>query len=99
VTDTIEELERHRLGQDELRRKQDEDLRHVLAEPQGRRLLWRLIDSAGTFGASYAGEPQATAFNEGRRSVGIALMLEAQRVAQARYVQMLQEVMPKPEPE
>lgn len=60
----------------------DDDLRHVMSSPQGRRVIFRLIQGlANVMGGSYAGEATATAFNEGRRAVGIGLMLEVQRVS------------------
>jgi len=73
------------------RRQAADDIRNIMASAPGRRFVWRLIDGAGTFRAAFAGDAWTTAYNEGRRAVGIALMLEAQRVASAEYVLMLTE--------
>ena len=74
------------------RRKQDEeDLRAVLHTPAGRRFFHRLLVQSGLYGSSYAESPTATAFNEGRRSVAIALMAESQRVAPELYARGLRE--------
>ena len=55
------------------------DLAWLLADPRGRRFYWRLIDRiCGTFGTSIAADPIGTAYNEGRRSIGVALMRRAQ---------------------
>lgn len=74
------------------RRKQDEeDLRAVLHSPAGRRFFHRLVVQSGMYGSSYAESPTATAFNEGRRSIGIALMVEAKRIAPELYARGLRE--------
>lgn len=57
-----------------------DDLRWLLSDPRGRRLFWGLLDKVcGVFASSFAGDPLATAHGEGRRRVGIELMLRAQR--------------------
>lgn len=50
------------------------DARAVLRTPEGRRLLWWLLGEAGTYSTTYSpGDSHGTAFQEGRRNVGIAL--------------------------
>lgn len=78
------------LDADEARRK-DDDLRDALSTPNGRRFVWRLIEGAGAVKASFAGDGTTTAYNEGRRAVGLALMLEAQRVDADAFVRMFSE--------
>ena len=76
---------------DELREQQDEDLRGVLKQVSGRRFFHRLLVQSGLYASSYAEAPTAAAYNEGRRSIAIALMREAQRVAPELYSQGLRE--------
>ena len=59
----------------------------------GQRFVWDVLDRVcGTFGCSYVtGDAQATAFNEGRRSIGVQLMTELQALAPQSYVAMLLE--------
>jgi hypothetical protein len=71
--------------------QRDDDVRAVLSTIEGRRFLWRLLEAGGLWGPSYAETATATAYNEGRRSVAINLMLELQRVAPERYLQALRE--------
>lgn len=74
------------------RQEADNDLRAVLSTAEGRRLLFRWIDrECRTFSASFQGQAALTDYNEGRRSIGIGLMTEAQRVAPELYVLALQE--------
>lgn len=68
------------------------DLRDVLSTVQGRRFVWKQLEQAGVFRLSIAfGEPQRTDFNEGRRSLGLALMAEIHAFDPALYVQMAHE--------
>ena len=70
------------------------DFRTLLELQPGRRFLWRWIDDVtGAFGLSYSGDPLSTAYAEGRRSIGIRLMAEAQAVSSDLYLLMLQEAM------
>jgi len=71
--------------------QRNDDVRAVLATVEGRRFMWRLLESAGLWSPSYAETSTATAFNEGRRSIAINLMLELQAVAPERYLQALRE--------
>lgn len=50
------------------------DLVSVMNTPEGRRFVWQLIGNAGVFQQSFVADATATAFNEGRRSVGLALL-------------------------
>ena len=46
------------------------DLAWLMADPRGRRILWRLWQSTGVFGPAVT-DPAHQAFAEGRRSVGL----------------------------
>lgn len=71
------------------------DLRAVLATPEGRRVLWSIIEGrSGMSRRSYVvGDALATAYHEGRRSVGLDLMAAAQKAAPANYVHMVTEAL------
>ena len=59
------------------RRKQRDvnDLRDILALPQGRRYIWKLWGLTGVFRASYVPkDSNLTAFKEGQRDIGLALL-------------------------
>lgn len=75
----------------ERQKQNDDDMRVLLSSPAGRRLFWRVLTQSGLYSSSYAESPTATAYNEGRRSLGLALMQEAQRVDPARYAMALRE--------
>lgn len=76
-----------------LKRLQEvEDLREVMSTPAGRRFVHRVLGLCGTFRLSFAGEQtHATAFNEGKRSVGNQLFAEVEAVSPNQFLNMLRE--------
>ncbi len=69
----------------------DRDLATIMAMPEGRRYVFRLIDEVcGVFKPSYTGSSE-TYLREGKRAVGIAVMLEVQTKCTAQYVEMIKE--------
>lgn len=76
--------------QRDLRRKAD--VRAVMDTPAGRRFVWAQIEVPGTFGPSFTGN-SGTFFNEGKRDVGIKLMVEVQADCPELYVVMLTEAL------
>lgn len=71
------------------------ELRSVLESQPARRFLWRLIErTSGAFNASFAeGDALTTAYNEGKRGVGLLLIKQLQDASPAGYLLMLQEAM------
>lgn len=68
----------------------DADLETVLSSPAGQRFYVRLLVQSGLWAPSFVAESSASsAYNEGRRSIGIALMSEAQRVCLPKYLAAL----------
>ena len=51
------------------------DFRQVLMRPEGRRVIYRVIEESKAFAASFVpGHSDITAFNEGQRSVGLFVL-------------------------
>lgn len=93
TADNRQYQDRLRRREKEHRRKQDADLRELMKLPVGRRFAWRLLNEmAGVFAPTFTGNSQ-TFHLEGRRSVGIDLMQEIQRVAPDAYALMVSERM------
>lgn len=61
------------------RRQQDRDeaLAFMVSDHRGRSFLWDLLDQTGMFKASFTGDSLTTAFNEGKRHIGIATFADA----------------------
>lgn len=58
-------------------RDQRDDLRELVALPAGQRFLRRVLEEAAIYRISFvSGDPYATAFNEGRRNLGLWLVAQ-----------------------
>lgn len=80
------------------RAQREADLHAVMSTPRGRRVVWQLLDGkCHLFAASFTGDALTSAFNEGRRIVGLELMVELQRVVPRFYTQMLTEALEEQE--
>ena len=65
-----------------------EDLRAVLAMPQGRRVFWRLWDAARIFQCTFTpGDPHQSAFNEGHRNLGRLFLMDVMEACPERFAQ------------
>ena len=77
------------------RESEDEakDLDFIVSQPRGRRWLYRLIFSAGHMARpSYVPSSfDATAFNEGARSIGSSIHEELRSANPSAYLKMLEE--------
>lgn len=68
------------------------DLQSVLKMPQGRRVLWRILQAAQVQQHGFVpGDAYATAFHCGQRSIGLFLLDEIEQARSGSYVQMRSE--------
>lgn len=68
-----------------------EDLRWLMADGRGRRLMWRLlVEQSGLFRLSFTGNDW-TAFNEGARNVGLAHFAALQAHCPDEFLVMMKE--------
>jgi hypothetical protein len=69
------------------------DLDYILKEPRGRRFLYGLIHDTCHIGrvSHVPGDSDSTAFNEGARAIGEALLEQIRTRAKAKYMLMLDE--------
>jgi hypothetical protein len=67
------------------------DLRWLMADPQGRRFVWRLLTEAGVFHSTYTGEALSSAFAEGKRAQGLKVLGEVMQHCPERFSQMQKE--------
>lgn len=72
--------------------------RRVLDTPEGRAVLWEVLENCGVFARSFAGEnTHLTAHSEGRRHVGIDIFERLLQVAPQSYNLMRQEALKRNE--
>lgn len=75
----------------EKRRKELEDLKWLMAHPQGRRIAARILDQAGVNRSSFNHSGSLMAFNEGRRDIGLWFTGEVLEAAPEGYFKLLKE--------
>lgn len=68
-----------------------EDLGRLMSSRWGRRIAWRLLDTAGVFQMSFNTNAMTMAFNEGNRNFGNRLLAEIIKHCPERYIEMLKE--------
>lgn len=80
------------LREREERSQEQVDIGLLMDEPHGRRIAYRLLDTAGCFRMSHTtGDPYETAFKEGCRNVGNWLLAQLMKETPEQYAQMLKE--------
>ena len=67
------------------------DLKTLMATPQGRRFFWGFLNAAGLYRTSFTGDAATSFFNEGRRNLGLTLQAKLLEAAGSDYFLMMQE--------
>jgi hypothetical protein len=67
------------------------DLQKVLKVPEGRRFVYKMLSECGVFKASFSLNSMQTAFQEGKRDIGLALLRDLDEAEPQAYSQMLRE--------
>lgn len=75
----------------ERRRKEVEDLRWLLANPQGRRIAARMLSETGVFRSSFNHSGSLMAFSEGKRQIGLWLTAELLEASPDGYFKILKQ--------
>lgn len=79
------------LSDRERQRRDAEDLKWVMADARGRRVVWKHLEGAMVFVSTFNTSGSITAFNEGKRASGLQLMEVIMAVCPERFFQMLKE--------
>lgn len=67
-------------------------IRTLMGHHDGRRFLWLQLEEANVFAQTFIpGQPDTTAFAEGRRSLGLRLLADVTKWTPADYMRMTQE--------
>jgi len=68
-----------------------DDLRKIIKTPEGRRFVWKILSECSIYKASFTLNSMQTAFNEGRRDIGLALLADLNEADTFAYAKMQQE--------
>jgi hypothetical protein len=85
------EAEADEAGARERRRRELDDLKWLMAHPQGRRIVSRLLEEAGVNRTSFNHSGSLMAFNEGKRHIGLFFTAEVLEAAPEGYFKLLKE--------
>lgn len=69
-------MEAARLKSEDLRKQELNDIRTVLSNASGKRLIWRLLETCNTFNSVFSKELSTMSFNAGQQDIGHFLMAE-----------------------
>ena len=72
--------------------KHRNDLQQTLKSPEGRRTIWRILEMCGPYRLSFdATSARSTDYNEGQRSIGIAILEMLMDADDMVYTRMMNE--------
>src|ERR1041385_4249481 len=71
--------------------KADNDLRFVMSDARGRRVLWALLEDAGVYRSTFNTDALAMAHSEGKRDTGLRLLDRLLRVTPGEYLKAQEE--------
>jgi hypothetical protein len=78
--------------QDLLTRYEAEDIKWLMSDKRGRRIMWRLLEATGLYRSSFAGNDTNSAmFREGERNVGLRHIALVHAHSPEKYALMTQE--------
>ena len=72
-------------------RKDKDDVKWLMGNEIGRRIVWSLLDSAGIYRSSFSTDTHVTAFQEGKRNYGIELIARIHKHCPKEFNLMTQE--------
>lgn len=75
----------------EIRRVEIGDLKWLMANAQGRRIVWRLLERAGVYRSSFNHSGSVMAHNEGRRDMGLFLLAEVTEASPSGLLKLITE--------
>ena len=72
-------------------RQLNEDISSILATPEGRRVFVWLLALTGIYTPSFTSTGERTAYNEGQRAIGLAVITQLQAVDPMAYANLLRD--------
>jgi hypothetical protein len=73
------------------RESEESDVRWLMGNKRGRRILWRLLDQSGVFRSSFNTNAMAMAFAEGNRNYGLRTLAMIHALCPEQYATMMKE--------
>lgn len=73
------------------RESEESDVRWLMGNKRGRRILWRLLDQAGVFRSSFNTNALSMSFAEGNRNYGLRTLAMIHSLCPEHYSTMIKE--------
>ena len=74
-----------------IEKRRTHDISKLLKQPEFRRFVWHILELTGTFNSSFTLNSMQTAFREGQRDIGIAVLQSIDKADANAVIQMRQE--------
>jgi len=74
-----------------VRESEESDVRWLMGNKRGRRILWRLLDQAGVFRSSFNTNALSMSFAEGNRNYGLRTLAMIHSLCPEHYATMIKE--------
>ncbi|TSA28590.1 hypothetical protein D4R71_00360 [bacterium] len=78
-------------AQRRVRQKEIDDVRKILKTPEGRRDYWRRMGKCGILRSSFTPNSNQTAFNEGKREIGLDILIDINEADCSAFARMQNE--------
>jgi hypothetical protein len=85
------EVKKAQLKDKERRRQELNDIRTVLSNASGRRLIWRLMDKCKTFNSVYSAADNMIFYNSGQQDLGHFIMSEIVQADENLLIKMMKD--------
>jgi len=80
------------IKQRDLEARDRDDIKHLMDSKQGRRVIWWMLEKGHVFGTTFSPvDPHISAFNEGQRSLALALFQRVVKHCPEQYLTMAAE--------
>lgn len=87
-----EQQDTERSAADQLARLEElDDIKWLMSSRRGRRIVWRWFTWCRVHATTFTGEALGSAYQEGRRSIGLQLLMLIEEVSPGHYATMLEE--------
>ena len=73
------------------RQNEESDVKWLMSQKRGRRMVWRFLDQAGVFRSSFSTNAMQMAFAEGTRNYGLRLIGLVHAACPEQYTVMMKE--------
>ena len=69
----------------------EDDMRWLMGDERGRRLMWQWLSEAGLYRTSYSPDSMAMAYREGERNRGLVMFAAVMQHTPEQFIRMLAE--------